>query len=570
MKPRLIARPYNPENAARLQADGFSRPLAQVLAARGVNSKEDMETALGGMIPPSALPCAARAAEILADALAGGKSVCVVGDYDCDGATASAVAMKGLAMLGFPRERIRYFVPDRLSMGYGLSPAVIDALVRESGRPDLIVTVDNGTASIAGVDRASELGIEVIVTDHHLPGEQLPDALCLVNPNGPGRCPQLSSLAGVGVFFYVLAALRAELRRRGAFAGRPEPNLASLLDLVALGTVADVVPLDRNNRILVAQGLRRMRSGRGNSGISALYGLATQNRRCIQDITVKDLGFCLAPRINAAGRIASMNAGIECLLAGPDSAEALASGLETINQQRKTLEQEMQQQALRLLRDSPADSRAGTVIFGPQWHQGLVGLIASRLKDHLHHPVIAFAPSGQGLLRGSGRSVAAMHLRDCLARIDADAPGLLVKYGGHSQAAGLTIREKDLARFRGMFEERCRDAIGEDTPAEDILTDGALSPDELHLGLVNEINGIVWGQNFDAPLFVNRFNIVRQSQLRGDHLKLTVETGGQLFDAIYFRRRELLPASARLAYRPEANEWQGRRTLQLVVSASEP
>ena len=536
MKTRFITRHYDPAAAARLQSEGFSRPLAQVLAGRRIVGKSEMDTGLAGLIPPTALPHAAEAASMLADALEKGESVAVVGDYDCDGATASTVAYQGLRLLGFRPEKVSWFIPDRMSMGYGLSPVVVDALTEKYGRPDIILTVDNGMGSVEGVARANQLGIRVIVTDHHLPGEYLPAAACIVNPNGPDGAGAPGNLAGVGVIFYVLIALRAELRARGAFAAGQQPKLSKLLDLVALGTVADVVPLDRNNRILVAQGLKRLRSGRGSAGLTALYTLANQNKRDISQISVRDLGFTLAPRINAAGRIANMEIGIQCLLAGEANATELASQLEDINDQRKALERSMQEEALDSLSDADIEHRMSLVLSHPDWHQGLVGLVASRVKE----------------------------------RIDTRFPGLILRYGGHALAAGLTIRGDGLEQFRDAFEKVVSENISPELLTEDIVVDGALAPEEISFGLIREIDSVVWGQSFEAPLFANEFDIVRQTPLRGgEHLKATVSTAGQHFDAIFFRHSTPLPGRVKLAYRLDVNEWMGRKSLQLMIENAE-
>ena len=529
-----------------------------------------MSTSFSGLIAPSALPGADQAAVMLADALEAREKIAVVGDYDCDGATACAVALKGLAMLGFRREDLAFFVPRRLDMGYGLSPVVVDALCERFGRPALIVTVDNGTASLEGVARAHELGIRVLVTDHHLAGSELPAAEGFVNPNAQASPGRLSNLAGVGVFFYVLIALRSELRRRGAFEGRREPNLAGLLDLVALGTVADVVPLDANNRILVAQGLARLQKGAGCAGLSALFSVATQNRRLIEDIGVKDLGFTLAPRINAAGRIATMDIGIDCLMAEPGEAIGYAKRLESINQQRKDLELVMQSEALELLGGLDLEGRMSAVLYHDGWHQGLVGLVSSRIKERINRPVIAFADVGGGYLRGSGRSVEGVHLRDALERVSRAHPQVLVRFGGHALAAGLTIRKDALPEFAEAFEASVAEAAQPGVFASKLLVDSALSPEDFSFRLVHEIESVVWGQGFDAPLFANTFHVVRQQLLTsGEHLRATLETGGAALEAVFFRHGAYLPETARLAFRPGINEWQGRRSLQLLIDSIE-
>ncbi len=569
MKTRLITRSYDQTAACKLQSEGYSRPLAQVLAGRRVFDRSEMDTSLSGLLPPSVLPGTAEAAVMLAASLKNGRKIAIVGDYDCDGATASTVAYRGLQLLGFPAQNLSYFVPHRMDMGYGLSPEVVDAVCRRFGKPDLILTVDNGMGSVDGVRRAHELGIRVLVTDHHLAGSELPDADCIVNPNSPGAVGTPGNLAGVGVIFYVLIALRAELRRQGLY-GETQPKLSSLLDLVALGTVADVVPLDRNNRILVSHGLKRLQSGRGAAGLSALFDTATLGRRPISQISVRDLGFTLAPRINAAGRLASMEIGIRCLLAGNGDAPELAQKLEEINQERKVREREMQEEAQRMTESEDIGSRLSLVLFSQNWHQGLVGLVASRMKESMHRPVIAFAPVGNGLLRGSGRSVAGLHLRYCLSRIDDEEPGILVKFGGHALAAGLTIRGDRLEDFRQAFERVVSENITQELLSEDVLVDGALAPEEISFGLIDEIGSIIWGQSFEPPLFANEFTVVHQMPLRGgEHLKAAVETAGQTFEAVFFRHSEPLPERVKLAYHPEVNEWMGRKSLQLIITHAE-
>ena len=570
MKTRFVTRSYDPAVSARLEAEGYSRPLAQALAGRKVINRAEMDTAFSGLTPPAALPGVDKAAVMLADALEAKSKIVIVGDYDCDGATACAVAMKGLAMLGFARTSLAYFVPRRLDMGYGLSPVVVDAVCERFGRPDLIVTVDNGTASLEGVARAHELGIRVLVTDHHLAGHELPPAEGFVNPNAPPAPGNPTNLAGVGVFFYVLIALRAELRRRGAFPDGRGPNLATLLDLVALGTVADVVPLDRNNRILVHQGLARLRRGLGCPGLSALFSVATQDRRPLEQVSVKDLGFTLAPRINAAGRIATMDLGIDCLMAESGGAVLHAEKLEEINQQRKELELDMQNEALELLSEIDLQGRMSVVLYHEGWHQGLVGLVSSRIKERINRPVIAFADVGDGFLRGSGRSVEGVHLRDALERVSKTHPDVLVRFGGHALAAGLTIRKDALEEFAQAFEASVAQEASPESFAAELLVDGALAPEDFSFKLVHEIDSIVWGQGFEAPLFANTFRVVRQQLLRGgEHLRATVETGGVPLEAIFFRHGTYLPDTARIAFRPDINEWQGRRTLQLLIEAVE-
>ena len=563
MSTRFRIRDYDQRVCDRLASAGVMRPLARALAARGVTCAEDMAEDWRSMIAPTLLEGADKAARILADARDQGAHVTIVADYDCDGATACAVAMKGFRAMGLS---CGYIVPDRFRYGYGLSPDIVD-LANESQHPDLIVTVDNGIASVEGVARANQLGIRVIITDHHLQGETLPEAACIVNPNVRTSSFASKALCGCGVMYYVLLALRAELRRRGVFTAQTQPRLDALADLVALGTVADVVCLDKNNRILVAQGLARVRRGLACPGIQALFEVAGRDPG---RASVRDFAFSIAPRINAAGRMDEMNPGIDCLLADSyEAAHSYAEQLELFNNQRRNLEGTMQSEALESVQAMDWENKATVTLFDVGWHQGVVGLVASRVKERIHRPVIAFAPSDDGELKGSGRSIEGVHLKDALDRVVKKDPQVITRFGGHAMAAGLTIRPENLQRFTALFEQ----AVSEMTPPElfdrTVLVDGALSPEEVNFPLVDALSTRIWGQGFERPLFANDFTILSQRILKGAHLKLLVDLGGTRFEAIYFRRSEPLPQRVRLAYRPETNEFMGRKSVQLVIEASE-
>lgn len=561
---RFCSRSFDQRIADRLTGAGFLPPVARALAARGIETPSDLEREWQGMIPPSLLEGTREAAERLALARERGETVTVVADYDCDGATACAVALRGLRMLGIAAN---YFVPDRVLHGYGLTPNLVDIVAAREPRPALIVTVDNGISSTAAVDRARELGIEVIVTDHHLPGPELPRAAAIVNPNVAGSTFPSKNLAGVGVIYYVLLALRALLRERGVFDARTQPRLDALVDFVALGTVADVVRLDKNNRILVDQGLRRIRSGRTHAGIEALFAITN---RSIAQASVRDFGFAVAPRINAAGRLGTMENGIECLLSDdPATALELAQSLNSINAERRELESEMQQIAEAALESVDLDRRATFSIFNPSFNEGVVGLVAARLKERIHRPVIAFAPTENGELKGSGRSIPGIHLRDAIDLVSKALPGVVLRFGGHAMAAGLSIRPDGLAEFQAAFEEVVRTHCDASVFERVVLTDGGLAPDEITEQLCREIDGQIWGQGFEAPLFANEFTVVSQTLLKDAHLKLTVSLGGSRYDAIFFRHREPFAERTKIAYRPAINEFRGRRTVQLVVEAAE-
>lgn len=558
---RLIERRYDAAAAQRLTTSGVPTPLARALAARGVATSDELTLALNGLVAPSALSHIDEAATLLADAIEAEARILVVADYDCDGATACAVAVRGLRMLGGADTRIDYLVPNRFEYGYGLTPEIVELAAARS--PDLLITVDNGIASVDGVARAGEMGIEVLVTDHHLPGPVLPAASCIVNPNQPGCGFPSKHLAGVGVMFYVLLALRAELRARGHFDAATQPRLDALLDLVALGTVADVVRLDRNNRVLVSQGLERIRSGRLNPGMAALFQVAGRDARTAQ---ARDLGFAIGPRINAAGRLTDMTVGIECLTT--DSFERgleLAQQLDQLNRERREIEGDMQLDALATLDADAIEKRSTICLFEEHWHQGVIGLVASRVKEKFHRPTIAFAPAGNGDLRGSGRSIEGVHLRDTLDLVTKRAPELVQRFGGHAMAAGLTLHADRFEDFSAAFEDATAGSCDRAIFARSIATDGPLRPSDLSQSLVSAIDAHVWGQGFPAPLFDNEFDVLEQRLVKDKHLKLVLELEGRRFEAMFFRRTEPLPRKARLAFRPMIDEYRGQRRLTLYV-----
>ena len=561
---RILSRPYDQHAADRLALSGFLPPIARALAARGIQVPSDLEQEWAGMLPPAMLEGTREAAERLALARERHQAVTIVADYDCDGATACAVGIRGLRMLGITAN---YFVPDRVLHGYGLTPNVVDVVAARTPKPDLIVTVDNGISSAAAVDRARELGIDVIITDHHLPGAELPRAQAIVNPNLTGSTFPSKNLAGVGVIYYVLLALRSLLRERGIFDAKTQPRLDALVDFVALGTVADVVKLDKNNRILVSQGIRRIRCGRTHAGLEALFAIAGRD---IRTAGVRDFGFAVAPRINAAGRLGTMENGIECLLSDdPAAALAFAESLNSINTERRELESEMQQLAEAALSNIDLDHHATFTIFNPSFNEGVVGLVAARLKERIHRPVIAFAPTENGELKGSGRSIPGIHLRDALDLTAKALPGVVLRFGGHAMAAGLSIKPEGFKVFQAAFEEVIRSRCDASVFERVVLTDGGLAPDEITEALCQEIDEQIWGQGFEAPLFANEVHVLSQTLLKGTHLKMMLELGGSRFDAIFFRRKEPLASLTRIAYRPSVNEFRGRRTVQLVVEAAE-
>ncbi|MCO5119467.1 MAG: single-stranded-DNA-specific exonuclease RecJ [Burkholderiaceae bacterium] len=556
----LRQREVDPRIAESLARRGVHPVLCRILASRGLRDAAELDTAIAGLAAPESLADGRRAAALLADAIAAGERICVVADYDCDGATACAVAVRGLRRFG---ATVDYLVPNRFVHGYGLGPAVVELASRHPrlGRPDWLLTVDNGIASIEGVEAAHRAGMKVIVTDHHLPGPTLPAAAAIVNPNRRDCAFPSKHLAGVGVVFYLLGMLRSQL---GATAGRARVELVDLLDLVAVGTVADVVRLDPNNRRLVAAGLRRIRAGLACPGLAALLQVAgIEPARA----SVRDIGFGIAPRINAAGRLAEISTGIECLLADdPAHAARLAAELDAINRERRRIEQDMRAQALADI-GAPDAGAPALVICRDDWHEGVVGLVAGRLKDLHWRPAIALAPArGEpGMLRGSGRSVPGLHLRDALETVANRHPGMIERYGGHAMAAGLSLAAANLAGFTSALHEAIIELADEHAFDEILLHDGPLAPAEIDFGLLDAIDAGIWGQGFPAPLFVNRFRVDRQRVVGDGHLKLSLRLGERGFDAIAFGRSAFVGEQARLAYRLERNDWQGRQALQLVV-----
>ena len=560
---RIVARNIPPRTVWQLEQQGLHPLLARLYASRGVTDKSELDYELKSLLPPATLTHTGDAATLLADAIEAEAKLLIVGDYDCDGATATAVGMRALKMLGAD---VDFLLPDRFKLGYGLSPEIVDLAAQQS--PDLIITVDNGIASIEGVARAREHGIATLITDHHLPAgstaDSLPDADCIVNPNQPGCDFPSKCIAGVGVMFYVMLALRAELRERGFFTDRPEPNFASLLDLVALGTVADVVRLDRNNRILVSQGLKRMRAGQLQPGLTALFKAAGRDPK---KATAMDLGFILGPRLNAAGRLADMRLGVECLLTD-DASRALqiAQELSTLNSTRREIESGMQEQALILLESLDAnDAAPGIALFDPEWHEGVVGILASRIKDKLHRPVFAFAPGEGGIIKGSGRSIPGLHLRDALDLVAKRAPGLLVRFGGHAMAAGATVNAENFEKFRDLFVEVVGELLAPADLTRTLETDGPLEGGYISLETARLLQNEVWGQGFPAPLFMDEFEVEQQRVLKEKHLKLRLRKGNARYDAIQFNFATQPGNKTRVAFRLEINEYMGVETPQLMV-----
>jgi single-stranded-DNA-specific exonuclease len=559
---KIVTRPYAEADRRRLEASGVHPLLARLFAARRIGSADQLEQDFSRLIPPSELTNAGSAARLLADAIAGQKKLLIIADYDADGATACAVGMRALRDFG---ARVEYLVPNRMELGYGLSPELVDIAAKRS--PDLLITVDNGIASVEGVARANSLGIATLITDHHLPGDTLPDAACIVNPNQRGCGFPSKAIAGVGVMFYVMLALRAELRERGQFKDKKEINLAALTDLVALGTVADVVPLDANNRILVAQGLKRMRSGACKAGLAAL---ARAGGRDIARANCFDLGFILGPRLNAAGRLADMGLGIECLLTDDEARAAnCAQELDRLNRERRKIEGEMLDEASAALDSLPeaageGQARATLTLYQPGWHQGVVGLIASRVRERVHRPVICFAKANSNELRGSGRSIPGLHLRDCLDLVAKRAPGLILRFGGHAQAAGLTIREGDLDLFRDLFEKTATDMLPESARTRVVETDGELEAGYHSLEVAQLLEAQIWGQGFPPPLFCDTFVVEGQRVVGERHLKLRLVKDGRRLEAMRFNSLEPLPSRVRAAYRVSVNEFNGLKRVQLT------
>jgi single-stranded-DNA-specific exonuclease len=568
--PTIKLRDAPPRAVWALEQAGVHPLLARLFAGRGVRGLDELDDGLARLLAPANLLGVQPAARLLADAIASRQRVCVVADYDCDGATACAVAIRGLRLLGAAADTLHYVVPDRAVHGYGLTPAIVDLALAQ--RPDLLLTVDNGIASIEGVAHARAHGLTVLVTDHHLPALiadeiVLPDANVIVNPNQPGCSFASKSLAGVGVMFYVLLALRSELRERGVFTSTTQPRLDALLDLVALGTVADVVKLDANNRRLVAQGLKRIRAGQMRAGVAALFSAAGRDAR---RASAFDFGFALGPRINAAGRLSDMTLGIECLLTDdPARAAELASRLDAINRERRDVEAGMREQAetwLDGVMAQQADTApAALAIFDAGFHEGVVGIVASRLKDRVHRPTFVFARGQHGLLKGSGRSIPGFHLRDALDLLSKRHPDVLVRFGGHAMAAGCTIAERHLATFDRAFQQVAAEWLDAATLSRTLLSDGPLGVEHFNAQTVHALDAQVWGQAFEAPVFLDEVEVVSQRLVGEKHLKLAVRFGGALRDAIWFGHSEPVGAKVRLAYRLSLDEYNGRERVQMVV-----
>lgn len=573
---KITVRSIDPHAFEALHRYGFPPVLARIYAARGIAHSEQLETELARLIPFVEIKNIKQMASLLADAIEAQKRLLIIADYDSDGATACAVGLRILREFGAV---VDFLVPNRFEYGYGLTPEIVQ-LAHTTRQPDIIITVDNGIASIEGVQAAKALGMQVLITDHHLPGDELPDATAIINPNQPG-CPFPSkNIAGVGVIFYLMMALRSEFRQRDAFRTRKEPNLARFLDLVALGTVADVVKLDSNNRILIQQGLKRICKGSACAGILALLKTA---RRNLKQTSTYDLGFILGPRLNAAGRLDDMSLGIECLITDdPANAEQIAQQLDALNLQRREIESDMQASALSMLERIPEPENEqnqnaySICLFDSGWHQGVIGILASRIKDKYHRPVIIFAPGNENEIKGSGRSIPGFHLRDALDFVSKRHPELILKFGGHAAAAGLTIHAKNFEKFCEAFEQAARSFL---TPADltrVIETDGDLEASEINLALAHHLNQQVWGQGFPQPTFNAHFYVENQRIVGEKHLKLNlrkltannanpIEFSSETYDAILFFHTNPLPDIINAVYRLQVNEFNGRTTLQLLL-----
>jgi single-stranded-DNA-specific exonuclease len=569
---QVRTRDVPPRVAFALEQAGVHPLLARLLAARGVRQADELDDGLARLLPPDSLHGSGAAARLLADAISAGRRICVVADYDCDGATACAVALRGLRLLGATPDTLNYVVPDRALHGYGLTPTIVDLALAQ--RPDLLVTVDNGIASLAGVAHARAAGLQVLVTDHHLPAREhdavlLPAADVIVNPNQPDCAFESKALAGVGVMFYVLLATRAVLRERGAFSATAQPRLDALLDLVALGTVADVVRLDANNRRLVAQGLRRIRAGRMQPGVAALFAVAGRDPSRAAGF---DFGFALGPRINAAGRLSDMTLGIECLLTDDaERAAELAQLLDRINRERRDVEagmREMAEAQLARRTETEDEARPALALFDPDFHEGVVGIVAGRLKDRLHRPTFVFARGADGRLKGSGRSIPGFHLRDALDLMAKRHPQLLLRFGGHAMAAGCTIEESSFATFDAAFQAVAAEWLDAATLTRTLRTDGPLALEWFNTETAQLLDAQVWGQGFEAPVFCDEVEVLQQRLVGAKHLKLRVRHAGQLRDAIWFGHADPVPPQVRLAWRLALDEWQGRLRVQMVVEAA--
>lgn len=557
MQKIIIQRPVDSGIVNQLIEEGVAPLLAKLYVARGIKSANTLSASLNQIIPPNQLTNSTAMAKLLADAIAENKKILIIGDYDADGATATAIGVKGLLSMG---AQVDFLVPNRFEYGYGLTPKIVQ--LAATMQPDVIVTVDNGIASVDGVNEANQLGIQVLITDHHLPGDTVPEAACIVNPNQYGCDFPSKNIAGVGVMFYVLLALRAELRERGTFVESQEPNLTELLDLVALGTVADLVKLDANNRILVEQGLRRIRAGACSAGITALLKVAGRDQ---SQVSAQDLGFYVGPRLNAAGRLDDMRLGIRCLLACEPEASSIAQSLHDLNTERRSIESSMQDEALASLDNIRVGDRYSISLFEPSWHQGVIGILASRIKEQYHRPVIAFAETDGGLLKGSGRSIAGLHLRDALDLLTKQHPNLILTFGGHAMAAGLTIYQEKFIEFQQAFENVVQLLLTSADLEAVVETDGGFSAEEITLANAQLLAKQVWGQGFAPPIFCDTFLVINQRIVGTKHLKLLLEKQDKRFDAIYFGQTDLLPDQIKVVYQLQVNSYNGVQSVQLQL-----
>ena len=565
---KIIPRDIPPRSVYALEQAGVHPLLARLYAARGVTGTDEIDDSLAKLLPPAGLLGIDAGAQLLADAIAQGKRLCVVADYDCDGATACALAMRGLKLLG--AEHLGYLVPDRVVDGYGLTAPIADRVKAQGA--DVLITVDNGIASVEGVAHAKALGLQVLVTDHHLPATERPDADVIVNPNQHGCGFASKALAGVGVMFYVLLALRSELRARGVFDAATQPKLDTLLPLVALGTVADVVRLDANNRRLVAQGLKRVRAGAMPAGMEALFRAAGRKPAIA---TSQDFGFALGPRINAAGRLSDMTLGIECLLTDdPARADELARALDGINRERRVIEGDMRDVAMEVaesLFDAEDEAPPAICVFDPDFNEGVVGIVAARIKDKFHRPSFVFAasqaPGKEHELKGSGRSIAGFHLRDALDLVAKRYPGVLLRFGGHAMAAGCTISEEHLDTFEQALSEVAHEWLDEATLQRRLATDGPLAPEYRRVDLVDTLHKEVWGQGFATPTFSEEVEVLSQRIVGEKHLALKLKHQGEPVDGIWFGHTDPLPAKVTMAFRLDADEWNGVRRVKFFVEA---
>ena len=565
---KIIPRDIPPRSVYALEQAGVHPLLARLYAARGVTGTDEIDDSLAKLLPPAGLLGIDAAATLLADAIAQGKRLCVVADYDCDGATACALAMRGLKLLG--AQHLGYLVPDRVVDGYGLTAPIAERVKAQGA--DVLITVDNGIASVEGVAHAKALGLQVLVTDHHLPATERPDADVIVNPNQHGCSFASKALAGVGVMFYVLLALRSELRARGVFDAAAQPKLDTLLPLVALGTVADVVRLDANNRRLVAQGLKRVRAGAMPAGMEALFRAAGRKPAIA---TSQDFGFALGPRINAAGRLSDMTLGIECLLTDdPARADELARALDGINRDRRVIEGDMRDVAMQVaesLFDAQDEAPPAICVFDPDFNEGVVGIVAARIKDKFHRPSFVFAasqaPGKEHELKGSGRSIAGFHLRDALDLVAKRYPGVLLRFGGHAMAAGCTISEEHLDTFEQALSEVAHEWLDEATLQRRLATDGPLAPEYRRVDLVDTLHKEVWGQGFATPTFSEEVEVLSQRIVGEKHLALKLKHQGEPVDGIWFGHTDPLPAKVTMAFRLDADEWNGVRRVKFFVEA---